>query len=193
MSRLLTFISTMGPTLAIVFVVASPSTALATTYDLTLTQNYGNFGNGSGTITFGETLSNGTNEPFTGDDDIIITIGGLTFGPVTLFTDTADVTNGKVTGIAVGNLPSYFDGSYFTELELQDGRYNSYSITYDNIQIAGGNYSLSLPAPPPPTVTPLPSSISLILGGAGVLGLALLLARRTRREHYDASESFSAA
>lgn len=179
MSRLLTFISTMGPALAILFVVASSSTASATTYDLTLTQSYGNYGNGSGTITFGETLRNGTNEPFTGDDEITITIGGLTFGPVTLFTDTADVTNGQVTGIAVGNLPSYFDGSYFTKLELADGQYNSYSITYDNIQIAGGNYSLSLPAPPP-TVTPLPGALPLFAAGFALMGLFFRL--RGRKE-----------
>ncbi len=112
MSRLLTFISTMGPALAIVFGLASPSTALATTYDLTLTQNYGNFGNGSATLTIGETLPNGTNEPFTGDEDITIAIGGLTFGPQSLFTDTADVANGKVTGIDASVLSLKFLGIY---------------------------------------------------------------------------------
>jgi hypothetical protein len=191
MSRLLTFISTMGPALAIVFGVASPSTASATTYDLTLTQNYGSVGNGSGTITFGETLANGKNEPFTGDDGISITIGGITFGPQTLFTDTANVANGQVTGIDVGGL-AYFDGSYYTFLNLADGP-DSYYLTYDNIIIGAGNYSLSLVAPPSPTVTPLPSSLSLIVGGAGVLGLALLLARSNRREDYEASERFSPA
>jgi hypothetical protein len=191
MSRLLTFISTMGPALAIVFGVASPSTASATTYDLTLTQNYGTFGNGSGTLTIGETLANGKNEPFTGDDSISITMGGITFGPQALFTDTADVANGQVTGIDVGGL-AYFGGSYYTLLNLADGP-DSYYVTYDNIIIGAGNYSLSLVAPPSPTVTPLPSSISLLVGGAGVVGLALLLARSNRREDYEASESFSPA
>jgi hypothetical protein len=190
MSRLLTFISTMGPALAIFFGVASTSTASASSvYDLTLSQNYGTFGNGSGTLTIGETLANGKNEPFTGDDSISITIGGITFGPQTLFTHTANVANGQVTGIAVGGL-AYFDGSYYTLLNLADSP-DSYYVTYDNIIIGAGNYSLSLVEPPSPTVTPLPSSISLIVGGAGVLGLVLLLARSNRREDYD--ESFSPA
>lgn len=195
MSRLLAFVSTMGPALAIVFGVASTSAASATTYDLTLTQTYDlglNIGNGSGTLSFAETLPNGNNEPFTGDDDISINIGGVTFGPVTLYTDTADVANGQLTGVDVGNL-SYFNGEYTYVLHLADGP-NSYYFTYDgDTLVAGGNYSLTLPAPPTPAVTPLPSSISLILGGAGVLGFALLLARRKRPEDYDASESFSAA
>jgi MYXO-CTERM domain-containing protein len=197
MSRLLTFVSTMGPALAIVFGVASTSTASASSvYDLTLTQNYApivNAGNGSGTLTIGETLPNGKNEPFTGDDDISITIGGITFGPQTLFTDTANVANGQVTGIEIGDL-SYFNGEGYIDLNLADSP-DSYYITYsayDNAVISAGTYSLALVVPPSPTVTPLPSSISLILGGAGVLGLALLLGRRNRREH-DASESFSAA
>jgi PEP-CTERM motif len=166
MPRLLTFVSTMGPALAIVFGLASPSTALATTYDLTLTQNYGNFGNGSGTITLGATLPNGKNEPFTGDDDISITIGGIAFGPQTLFTDTANVANGQVTGIEVGGL-AYFDGSYYTLLNLADSP-DSYYVTYDNIIIGAGNYSLSLVGAPSPT--PLPATLPLFAGGLGLVG-----------------------
>jgi MYXO-CTERM domain-containing protein len=83
--------------------------------------------------------------------------------------------------------------NYYTFLSLQDNPEDSYTIYYDNILIGAGTYSLALVVPPSPTVTPLPSSISLILGGVGVLGLALLLARRNRREDYGASDSFSPA
>ncbi len=215
MSRFLTCTMAMAAAASSFFAVSRAEASTVQSDKLTLTESSGSngdplgpswaLGTGIGTININEnfTLGSGNSSHLlSSGSSLSITFSNvgsayssksLTFVDSNLTGDTAYFSGHTLTGIdspslgpneiSLTNVGTDDIGRITLVLNLNTGDFS----VYDTSGFVKENGSISISA------TPVPGALSLLVGGAGILGFALMLGRRNKKRDYDQTIGLVAA